>query len=131
MKQILIICLILLTSACAFAPKKVTAIIDTQLSYRNSVSTLVTLVDSCWIKEGSWGSDAIRAEISDSDGNFMLTLGRDNTDISFMPFATIEVIDVNGFGVFSVKEGGTFLAQKWNLEQSINSWLKTPGTCES
>lgn len=128
MKKLLLI-LILILSGCALSPKKETAKLESSLNYDESQSLLKTFIKECWIKDGKWGSDSIRAKTSFTDGNTLITLGRDNSDIPFMPFATIEIKRANNKILFSISEGKTIMWKNWNVEKSLNAWVTKTGDC--
>ena len=116
--------------ACVHAPNKETARYTSKYSYEQTVEMVRVLVRKCWTRQARvFGSDAIYGRSSRGNGNYVVTLGRDNRDISFMPFARIIVHKIMGNVVVSVEEGDVFLKSKWGVDKSVEEWLKGNHEC--
>ncbi len=126
--QILLIFTFLL-GGCVKSPDRITANIQTSLNIEKSLNLLDEFIQKCWTKKGGLWSDYLYAKKSMNGDSYVYTLGRDNSDIRFSPFATIEVRN-NDKGVsYVISEGKTIMWKNWNVEESLNTWLAQKGNC--
>jgi hypothetical protein len=117
---------------CVSAPKGETAKVKSNVSYAESINLLMEVVNKCWVRgvAGPFAGDAILARPGREGNEFSVILGRDNSDIPFMPFAKIVVKTApDGSVYFSVSEGDVFFTNKWEVDKSIRSWIDGSSEC--
>ena len=116
--------------SCAFAPKNETAKFESNLDYEKSKQLVVELVNKCWKRPRTFlGRDAIYGVESREGADYVMTLGYDNMDIPFMPFARIIIRNESEKTYLIVEEGDVFLRKKWGVDKSLRAWLEDSQEC--
>ena len=102
-KPLYITMMAIFISSCAHAPKHKSVRIHSTYSYEDTTKIIMQMVETCWVRSSqplggdatSLGSDAIYGIPKVAPNVFIMTIGLDNKDILFSPFARIMVDIVN------------------------------------
>ncbi|GAB2994731.1 hypothetical protein [Psychrosphaera aestuarii] len=121
---------LLFLTGCVSAPKGETARLNSNLTFEETVTLINEYTQTCWTREASMSSDQIRTRQSASNGKVTFVIGRNNTDIPFMPFANIHVLNPeNSQVLISIEEGKVTMTDPWEVDRKLSNWLKGNKTC--
>lgn len=115
---------------CAFAPSQETARFNSSFNMQETVHLMDKMIADCWYREGNrWTEDAIYGVKRKKRDDIIITLGRDNSDIDFMPFARLIISKQQDNVSVVVEEGDVLWRDKWGMDKSVSAWLKGNDEC--
>lgn len=131
--NLLVICSVAsILAACNLAPIKPTATHGAANNFPTTAKLMLELTDKCWNKpvRGWAQSDAIYGKAKRVENGLIIIIGRDNTDIPFMPFARIIVNNTSsGEASVVVEEGDVAYGLRYDVNRSVKEWLEGRRTC--
>ena len=119
------------TTACSLAPIKEVKRHKFNGSYNQAVASMTNLTQKCWtLRSKPFKHDNINPIVTSDINNHKITIGRDQSDISFFPFANIIVSKkTNGSSEIIVEEGDAAYGTRYDVEGSVSRWLQGNKKC--
>lgn len=116
--------------ACQLAPIKEAGVYHPDMNGRAAEASLQRLVKQCWSKpvEGLMQSDAIYGVAKKEENQFIITLGRDNSDIPFLPFARIILVDKAQPSII-VEQGEVTFGSMYDVNKGVDDWFSSGEKC--
>ena len=130
MRITLLTLMLLLFFGCTLAPVQPVATYSPNMGFEEAAASMAALVNKCWTHESNpFKHDDIYPTFSHQVDALTITIGRDERDIPYMPFARINVMQAGNSAKIVVEEGDAAYGGAYNVKDSVDRWLNGDQTC--
>ncbi|MDT0629870.1 hypothetical protein, partial [Alteromonas sp. W364] len=114
---------------CVSAPSGETSRFSLDSNMNDSISLIDEYTSVCWTIPASISNDDISTRKTREGDKIVFTIGRDNSDIPFMPFARIILLPSPQPVTVSIEEGSVSMAEPWDVDLKLKKWLAGDKSC--